>query len=207
MSSSNPPKNPIVDIASGLGFRPHGYKFDKHDYHAYTIQRQIRLLHTRRGRIAFQYGGVMAWLAREVSDEDFLQQFDDEIYDVGDCLWDEKSPHAYWHDALTDHEIELLCGVYHAVDSDQTSIISWWPKPNSWARGSLDGGWWTPQCEEFFQKRLGHFANEVYMPTTPPKWRHNLKFRPDVKKCWDGYEIVADGIVQGLLTQPAPLMP
>ncbi|KAF8121499.1 hypothetical protein K438DRAFT_2005113 [Mycena galopus ATCC 62051] len=123
MPSSNPPKNPIVDIASGLGFRPHGYKFDKHDYHAYTIQHEIRLLHTRRGRIAFQYGSVMARLAREeVSDEDFLQQFDDEIYDVSDCLWDEKSPHAYWHDALTDHEIELLYGVYH-VGTGQQKVI------------------------------------------------------------------------------------
>jgi hypothetical protein len=57
---------------------------------------------------------VVARLARsEVSDDDFFRGFDDEIYDVGDCLWDRTSKHAYWYDRLSDHEIDLLCGVYH----------------------------------------------------------------------------------------------
>jgi hypothetical protein len=61
-----------------------------------------------------QYGGVVARLARsEVSDDDFFRGFDDDIYDVGDCLWDETSKHAYWYDRLSDHEIDLLCSVYH----------------------------------------------------------------------------------------------
>ncbi|KAJ7489730.1 hypothetical protein B0H11DRAFT_1720097 [Mycena galericulata] len=99
---------------SGLGFRPHEYKFDEHDYHAYTTQRDLQLLHTPRGRIALQYGGVMARLARsEVSDDDFFRGFSEDMYDVGDCLWDGTSQHAYWHDALSDREIDLLCGVYH----------------------------------------------------------------------------------------------
>jgi hypothetical protein len=108
------PKGFKTDTTSGLGFRPCGYEFDSHDYNAYTTQRDLQLLHTPRGRIALQYGGVIARLARsEISDEDFFRGFDEEIYIVGDCLWDRTSEHAYWHDRLSDREIDLLCGVYH----------------------------------------------------------------------------------------------
>ncbi|KAJ6590759.1 hypothetical protein B0H10DRAFT_2233565 [Mycena sp. CBHHK59/15] len=207
-----------ADTSSGLGFRPYQHKFDEHDYKGYTTQRDLQLLHTPHARIALQYGGVIAWLARsQVSDDDFFRGFDDEIYDVGDCLWDERSRHAYWYDRLSDHEIDLLCSVYQVgtgqkktggkgkekeghgqlgesaqMDTDdQTSIVSWWPKPNAWARGSLDGAWWTPQCEtNFFAKRLSHFAKGVYIPQRQSNWRHNLKFKREVKKCWDDVQPV-----------------
>ncbi|KAJ6596609.1 hypothetical protein B0H10DRAFT_1960077 [Mycena sp. CBHHK59/15] len=224
-SSSHRPKGFKTDTTSGLGFRPHRYVFDKHDYNVYTTRRDLRLLHTPRGRIALQYGGIVARLARsEVSDDDFFCGFNDDIYDVGDCMWDEKSQYAYWYDKLSDTEIDLLCGVYHVGtgqkqiagkgkgkqaqgqseptknDTDQTGIVSWWPKPSAWARGNLDGAWWTPQCEiEFFQKRLGHFKNGVYLLKHQNEWRHNLKFRAEVKKCWDGFETVADSVVQKIL--------
>ncbi|KAJ7193511.1 hypothetical protein GGX14DRAFT_378914 [Mycena pura] len=108
------PASTPADTTLGLGYRPHQHVFDEHDYHAYTTQRNVRLLHTPRGRIALQYGGAMARLARsEISDDDVFHGFDDDIYDVGDCLWDEESKYAYWYERLTDHEIDLLCGVYH----------------------------------------------------------------------------------------------
>ncbi|KAJ6602907.1 hypothetical protein B0H10DRAFT_1958049 [Mycena sp. CBHHK59/15] len=135
-----------------------------------------------------------------------------------------KSQYAYWYDKLSDTEIDLLCGVYHdrtgqkqiagkgkgkqaqgqseptKNNTDQTGIVSWWPKPSAWAHGNLDGAWWTPQCEiKFFQKRLGHFKNGVYLLKHQNEWRHNLKFRAEVKKCWDGFETVADSVVQKIL--------
>ncbi|KAJ6535585.1 hypothetical protein B0H19DRAFT_963642 [Mycena capillaripes] len=188
------------DTTSGQGFRPYGHTFDQHDYNAYTTQRDLQLLHTPRGRIALQYGGIIARLARsEVSDDDFFRGFDAEIYNVGDCLWDERSQHAYWYDRLSDREIDLLCGVYHVVDIEQTSAVSWWPKPNAWAAGSLDA-WWTPQCEnDFFQKRLGYFANGVYKPSRQSEWKKNIKFQKEVKHCWDGCEVVADSVVRSLI--------
>ncbi|KAJ7719889.1 hypothetical protein DFH07DRAFT_859060 [Mycena maculata] len=209
-----------ADITSGLGFRPHGYKFDEHDYQAYTTQCNLQFLHTPRARIALQYGGIIARRARsEVPDDDFFRGFDDQIYDVGDCLWDETSQHSYWYERLSDHEVDLVCGVYHVgtgqnqiagkgkgkqgpevLDDDQTSIVSWWPKPSAWARGGLDGAWWTPQCEnDFYARRLGWIENGIYILYRQSKWRHNLKYHKDVKNCWDGYEVVADGIVRGLI--------
>ncbi|KAJ7769614.1 hypothetical protein DFH07DRAFT_702815, partial [Mycena maculata] len=100
-----------------LGIRPEYYVFDVHDYNAYIATCNLRLLHTPRARIALQYGGVIARLTRpEVSDDDFFNESTEDIYADGDCLWDEKSKFAYWHEKLSDREIDLLCGVYH-VDS------------------------------------------------------------------------------------------
>ncbi|KAJ7099245.1 hypothetical protein B0H15DRAFT_771569 [Mycena belliarum] len=108
------PAREPADTTSGLGYRPDKYKFDVHDYNAYTTQRDIQLLHTPRGRIALQYGGIIGRLARsEVADDDFFRGFNDDIYGAGDCLWDGTSPSAYWYDRLSDHEIDTLCGVYH----------------------------------------------------------------------------------------------
>ncbi|KAJ7434135.1 hypothetical protein B0H11DRAFT_1938924, partial [Mycena galericulata] len=202
------PKGFKADTSSGLGFRPHEYKFDEHDYHAYTTQRDLQLLHTPRGRIALQYGGVMARLARsEVSDDDFFRGFSEDMYDVGDL----KSIFcaAVYHIGTGQKKTEGKgkgkqghgqLGKEEESDPEQTSIVSWWPKPSAWARGSLDGAWWTPQCEnDFFLKRLGHFEKGVYLVRRQSDWRHNLKFRKEVKKCWDGYERVADSLVQSLI--------
>ncbi|KAJ7022166.1 hypothetical protein C8F04DRAFT_971791 [Mycena alexandri] len=114
-SPSSPFKKGVKrDISSGLGYRRQQHKFDAQDYAFYVLHRTNRVLHGPRGRIALQYGGAVARVAREeISDTDFLQQFDDGVYDYGDCLWDGESQHAYWHDFLTDHELDLLCGVYH----------------------------------------------------------------------------------------------
>ncbi|KAJ7764961.1 hypothetical protein DFH07DRAFT_955790 [Mycena maculata] len=217
---SRRPKGFKADTSSGLGIRPNNYEFGEDEYNAYTTLCDLRFLHTPRARIALQYGGVIAWLGRsQVSDDDFFTGFGEDIYDVGDCLWDGTSGFAYWHDKLSDHEIDLLCGVYHVdttarlagkgkgkgkqagqgdperTDPKQTSTVSWWTKPHAWARGSLDGAWWTPQCDDWFQRRLDQFERGVYKPTRQSQWRHNLKFRKEVKQCWDGYERVAESIV------------
>ncbi|KAJ6560126.1 hypothetical protein B0H19DRAFT_1069818 [Mycena capillaripes] len=108
------PKSFKANTRLGLGSRPYEYVFDEHDYKVYVTQRNLRLLHTPRGRVALQYSRVIARLARsEVADDDFFRGFDDDIYNIGDCLWDQTSPHAYWYDKLFDHEIDLICSVYH----------------------------------------------------------------------------------------------
>ncbi|KAF8149263.1 hypothetical protein K438DRAFT_1490674, partial [Mycena galopus ATCC 62051] len=57
----------------------------------------------------------------------------------------------YWHESLTEHEIDLICGVYY-VATDKAAFL--WPKPHSWKAGNLDPGWWSPACEAWFQRRL-----------------------------------------------------
>ncbi|KAJ7829765.1 hypothetical protein B0H14DRAFT_2366350 [Mycena olivaceomarginata] len=105
--------NARFDVRAGLGYRAPGYKADNHDYHAYFVQRNS-LLHTSRGSVALQYGGVIARLAwSQVSEDDLLHGPSENVYKTGVCLWDQESSYAYWYDSLTDREIGILCGVYH----------------------------------------------------------------------------------------------
>lgn len=102
------------DIDSGLGYRPHEYKFTHQDYSIYLALRSDRVMHGPRGRIALQYGGAIARIASEtIADVDFFRQFDEAMYDDGDCLWDGRSEFAYWHEFLGEHELDLVCGVYN----------------------------------------------------------------------------------------------
>ncbi|KAJ7429402.1 hypothetical protein B0H11DRAFT_1945071 [Mycena galericulata] len=123
--------------------RPKGFKADTTS--GVHTRCNLHFLHTPRTRIALQYGGIIARLARsEVPDDDFFCGFDDQIYNVGDCLWDETSQHSYWYERLSDHEVDLVCSVYHVgtgqnqtvgkgkekqasgpevVDDDQTSTV------------------------------------------------------------------------------------
>ncbi|KAJ7675588.1 hypothetical protein DFH06DRAFT_977454 [Mycena polygramma] len=107
------PTPPARRLYSGLGYRSPNYKADAQDYQAYvTIRDQFFL--SPRGRAALLHGGLIARLARPmVSDEDVLRGPTDDATVDGIRLWDGRSPSAYWDDSLTDHEIDLICGVYH----------------------------------------------------------------------------------------------
>ncbi|KAJ7122130.1 hypothetical protein C8R44DRAFT_589149, partial [Mycena epipterygia] len=87
----------------------------------------------------------------------------------------------YWDDVLTDDKIDLICGVYHISTGqrdtgsnnidEQTSTLSWWPRPPAFEASDLNVGWWTPLCEEWFQKRLGHIAGGTGRLATQSAWK------------------------------------
>ena len=115
---------PVVDVSGGLGFRPQGYEPDVDDYFGYRTQLNFQLLHTRRGFLALQYGGLVARLARAETDvNQLLHSFDNGIPEYADCLWDRQSDHAYWFQGLARREIELLCGVYHIATGTYESVL------------------------------------------------------------------------------------
>ncbi|KAJ7601564.1 hypothetical protein DFH06DRAFT_1025663 [Mycena polygramma] len=103
---------------SGLGYRPPNYKPDMRDYQAYVEIRQ-RFMSSPRGRAALLYGGIVGRLARsEASKEEALRGPSDDALVEGICLWDGRSPFAYWDDCLTQQEIDLICGVYHVATGE-----------------------------------------------------------------------------------------
>ncbi|KAK7031898.1 hypothetical protein R3P38DRAFT_2774366 [Favolaschia claudopus] len=201
-----------VNVDSGLGFRPQHYEPNIHDYHAYLSRLNSELLHTRRGHVAPLYGGVIGRIAREeVCDEHVLQGPSDDVYDDGACLWDGQSDHAYWYETLSEHEIDVICGVYYVATGkkleageEQTKLLSWWPKPNAWQKGNLDPGWWSPACEGWYQKRrlrLGD-ANrygEKGMLARPNEWKHNLRFVKTLKDIVQAHERISSLVLDELL--------
>ncbi|KAJ6500623.1 hypothetical protein C8R45DRAFT_978396 [Mycena sanguinolenta] len=206
----------VVNVNSGLGPRQEEFRASFHDYNAYVAQRNSQLLHTSRGHVALSYGNVIGRLARtEVSIEKGLRGPSGDVYTVGACLWDGHSSHAYWHETLTEHEIDLICGVYYVETGasrkveegvGQTMQLSFWPKPNAWDKGNLDPGWWSAECEGWFQKRLrrleeGERYNEKGILARSSDWKHNLRFTKAVKDYVQAHERISAAILMKLCTQ------
>ncbi|KAK0207455.1 hypothetical protein IW262DRAFT_1236102, partial [Armillaria fumosa] len=81
-------------------------------------------------------------------------------------------------DRLTSDELDLVCGVYridtgqHGQYSNQMNIISWWPKPSAWETSGLYIGFWSSDCEAWFQRRLDVIHSGKADLRTLAQWKH-----------------------------------
>ncbi|KIJ47595.1 hypothetical protein M422DRAFT_129547, partial [Sphaerobolus stellatus SS14] len=74
---------------------------------------------------------------------------------------------------LTVEEIEIICGVYCINPRPGVSprYLSWWPKPNSWAKSGFDIGYWTSECEDWYQTRLSQIDKGTVKLRTTDAWK------------------------------------
>ncbi|KAJ7077745.1 hypothetical protein C8R44DRAFT_654960, partial [Mycena epipterygia] len=85
----------------------------------------------------------------------------------------------YWDDALTPEEIDLICGVYVVKtenDGWQKKEISWWPRPGAFFLSGLNIGWWSPDCERWFQKRRLEIVRDRAKLWTQVEWKSKIRF-------------------------------
>jgi len=104
------PPAPLTLRFPGLGYRPPNYKPDVTDYDAYQHIRD-EFLNSPRGRAALLHGGIVSRLAKHVVH--YQHVFDGPTPDVmssGSLIPGQSV--GYWDDALTEHEINVICGVY-----------------------------------------------------------------------------------------------
>jgi hypothetical protein len=76
----------------------------------------------------------------------------------------------------------------NALDEKQVSCLSWWPLPEAWSTSSLNLGWWSPLCEEWYQGRLRFVHAGTPELMTHAKWKHNLKLERKVPPYKEGIE-------------------
>ncbi|KAJ7136974.1 hypothetical protein C8R44DRAFT_608026 [Mycena epipterygia] len=173
------PQPPLPYRFTGLGYRAVGYKPTVVDHEVYEIQRD-RFCGSPRGRAALFAGGIVGRLARLAADEDLAALGPtNDVLISGVRLWDGRSLTAYWDDMLTDEEIDLICGVYEIGTGASTgfsSFISWWPKPNAFSHSGLNTGWWSPNCEKWFQQRLSLIKSGKAKLQTQAEWQRLIKF-------------------------------
>ncbi|KAI0069510.1 hypothetical protein K474DRAFT_1570724, partial [Panus rudis PR-1116 ss-1] len=48
---------------------------------------------------------------------------------------------------------------------------SWWPKQSIWNTAGLNVGYWTQDCEDWFQARVSHLRAGDTQPRTSSRWR------------------------------------
>ncbi|KAJ7694637.1 hypothetical protein B0H17DRAFT_931626 [Mycena rosella] len=171
------PQLPLADRFTGLGYRCMGYKPTPIDYGVYEMLRQ-RFFSSPRGRAARFAGGVVGRLAKlDLASLDLNH----DVFTTGIRLWDGQSAAAYWADALTDQEIDLICGVYEVAtgandDDPQTTKVSWWPKPHVFLHSGMNTGWWSPDCERWYQKRLTAIKAGTAALHTQTEWKGVIRF-------------------------------
>ncbi|KAJ6601703.1 hypothetical protein DFH09DRAFT_900127 [Mycena vulgaris] len=107
---------------------------------------------------------------------------------------------AYWDDCLIEQEIDMICGVYHVATGigNQTTTVSWWPRPAAIAVSGINVGWWTPMWEAWYQKPLEQVKNGDATLTAHDKWKRNLRIERGATAYSEGVEKCAAQILEVL---------
>jgi hypothetical protein len=91
--------------------RPHGWTPDKFEYIDYELRRN-RLLRLPHVRVAVaQAGGILWRLCKQELASEIPNGPSPDVLYFADTSQD--ASHTYLFDTLTEHEIEILCGIYH----------------------------------------------------------------------------------------------
>ncbi|KAK0479122.1 hypothetical protein IW261DRAFT_1336724 [Armillaria novae-zelandiae] len=169
------------------GYRPKNYKPDHLDFVAYEWHRNA-FLRSPRGQAACLMGGIVGRLAHGVVPyEDVYHGPSEDVFEDGVNFQDSEQPSVtLWDDRLTSDELDLVCSVYR-IDtgqrgqySNQMNIISWWPKPLAWETSGLYIGFWSSDCEAWFQRWLDDIHSGKADLRTLAQWKHSIKF---LKQC------------------------
>ncbi|KAJ6618300.1 hypothetical protein B0H10DRAFT_1795595, partial [Mycena sp. CBHHK59/15] len=88
------------------------------------------------------------------------------------------------HEALTEEEIDIICGVYvvETEDGRQLKYISWWPTPPAFWSSGLNTGWWNANSERWFVKRLKEMNSTRVKLHTYTEWKSKLRFSTPARK-------------------------
>ncbi|KAJ7731460.1 hypothetical protein DFH07DRAFT_968786 [Mycena maculata] len=172
------PEPPLVFRYSGLGYRRAGYTPTFEDYGVYMDLRGS-FFDCPRGRAALFAGGIVGRLAQDRVNEDLAS-----LGPTTDVF-------------MT--EIGLICGVYDVGtghvnktnDDPQTSRISWWPLPHAFRSSGLNTGWWSPDCEVWFQQRQAAIKRGTAKLLTQTEWKHVTKYYKKTREVAIASEMVA----------------
>jgi hypothetical protein len=77
--------------------------------------------------------------------------------------------------------------------SKQTSESSWWPKHSAWIKSGLYVGYWTPQCEAWFQERLQMIREQHPdgRPLRATAWNKKIRLNHDTRWLVEANEMAA----------------
>jgi hypothetical protein len=195
-----------VRVCRPLGFRAKGFKFRPHDYTHYEDVRRV-FFDLPHSRAAIQAGGIIWRLGVDVlGAEVALRGPSPSAHEFGDIVTS-PSGSQFVDDQLTAEEMDMLCGKYSCYTGSsvslhlqelflmvesafrhQTSQKSWWPLQSTFLKSTLWIGYWTSQCEAWYQRRLQDILRGVAQPLTITEWKVELRRRHDTQRIFDAIE-------------------
>ncbi|KAL0068966.1 hypothetical protein AAF712_003959 [Marasmius tenuissimus] len=115
-----------------------------------------------------------------------------------------KGETGYWGDALTEAEIDLICGVYYCatrwttdqrVHKYENIHRSWFPRPNAFHSSSFNIGVWSKDAEKWYQHRLEE-CQEGCAVVSAGKWREGMMLTRHVRKIVTTSQNIAHSFLQ-----------
>ncbi len=181
-----------------LGYRPANYEPDRLEFATYQALCR-NFLTSQRGRAALLAGGILGRIAKDfISNDEVYPGPSHDVFKTGlSFVADGEAAPTFWDDALTDDEINLLCGVYKVDtgrgkgDESQLSLISWFPKPVAWEASGLNIGFWSSDCESWYRGRLKEINSRNPVLRTTNQWRHSIRFLRRSQKVAEANERLA----------------
>ncbi|KAI0338184.1 hypothetical protein BDW22DRAFT_1338568 [Trametopsis cervina] len=169
-------------VPLGLGVRLPRYNFSIYDFAAYE-ERRDKLVRSPRGRAAFLMGGIVWRLAMESMGYEDVLRGPSGFHTQADVITIDAR--AFVDDTLTEHELDIICGVYRTLGSEYyivASDMSWWPKHQTWTTSGLDIGYWTDKDERWFQGRRNAIITKGEGPKDASKWAGSIKNKKGITK-------------------------
>lgn len=209
------PSQPPSRQSLGLGKRSQNHIFDVAEYKAYEQARE-NVLQSSMGRAALMRGGILWRLAKgTVNVKAVTRGPFKQALDHGKLIFHMDNSFLV-DDDLEEADEDIICGVYHLPTGkhlsqnifkshnyltghgDQTKQLSWWPKANVWKQCGLNVGYWSVDCEVWYQERLREIRLGTAELRTSVSWRDSLKFKAGhTAKFLNGISNLADKVLTG----------
>lgn len=173
------PQPPLPQTAP-LGIRLKGYTPTREDYDEY-VRRRDYLLRGPKGRAALMQGGIIARIARDVTEPGSV--LDGPLF--GDSLICKHNGLYFVDDQLTESDKHIICGVYFTQTKQSPEgerlvdgaiqQLSWWPQDSLWnTMGCFLRAEWTDMAEAYFEKRYNILQTTLTI-FGATQWRQTLR--------------------------------
>jgi hypothetical protein len=204
---------PHNDIS--LGYCPTGYTPHLADYAVYQAS-LASFLHQPHARAALLKGGIIWHLAKEFLDNEAVLMGPSEHALHGILGMFTCNGTKFCDDQLTESEMDLISGVYKVYTGvasswfsflfdtftitgsrTQTADCSWWPKQSVWELCGLNVGYWSSDCEVWFQSHLTSIHQGDAVLKSSREWRKCLALTKDAPRLARAMVKVADAYISG----------
>ena len=175
----------------GLGSFRMPPEFDVATYVAYEKAKR-NVLSSGMGRVALMHGGIVWHLAQGLVK---IKDVTKGLNFTQSTTFGELEDCQLVADGLPQADEDIICGVYHirtvifsSLSSTGTNLfmkrtagqdteISWWPKMSIWRNSGYNVGYWSADCEKWYQDRLTQIRNGKAMLYMALKWRADLRLK------------------------------
>ncbi|KAK0477943.1 hypothetical protein IW261DRAFT_1565740 [Armillaria novae-zelandiae] len=185
----------LIEAVERIPYRMKGSELDMEDYSSY-MGRHCQLFKTNEILCAaLKHGGLIWRLAIEEVPEDYVITGPrNRVTQIGGFLHTAEG-NELWDEMLMEDQINVICGVYKVEceggrrkkgfgDHQQllTEHLSWFPKDASWRGSRLDVGFWSANCEYWYQRRVERYLGGDFKCETQTEWKRSLKLWRDAPK-------------------------